>query len=630
MKTLLTILISIPLLASTAWGATYYVSPTGDDLAIGTSPETAWKTPQRANIVGLSPGDSIVVGGSPLEPLRGTLKIISDGTLSDPIQYRGPGSITSSYNISHGENYKLTNLVINANTLLTAWTNSTTPSIWSPIIAGASTVNQDSVGSAFGGSCARIDVDGSANLSYLRLQQLWLPAEKTRLTAYYKATEGASGRIDVRNETTGNYMQSNGAWGASLYRPLFPASTIWAEYHTPIFIPEATGNPYRIQLFPSTTANASVYFQGFVIDIYPEWKEYDAENGVYYINHYTAKNTLQLLKSTKSEFAVLGLDGLNFVKQAASLEVISEGEYFYDGTERKIYYRLATGEASITDLHIECTMQSYTLWTQGDYVEHSDIRVYGGHDASIFNDGSANVFLERCFASRSRIYGGRDGNGAIATWQDCEFYKNNDLEAETYASNGYLNDASTAVLERCISHWNGDDGFQNYGGGDLELISCVSQFNLSTQFTNSGGTYRIYNCTFRSGFEGGQTEFTFHDQDATNPAREIKNTVIYHGRDQERAVYVQGANNSSLVSDHNLYFGGLVNGFIGTNTDPLFISDNNSRLLATSPCKNAGVDVGLTTDFLGKPIRGLPDIGAYEIQPTGGSSFGNFNFSFGW
>lgn len=33
-----------------------------------------------------------------------------------------------------------------------------------------------------------------------------------------------------------------------------------------------------------------------------------------------------------------------------------------------------------------------------------------------------------------------------------------------------------------------------------------------------------------------------------------------------------------------------------------------------SPCINAGVDVGLTTDFDGRAIKGLPDIGAYEYM----------------
>jgi hypothetical protein len=42
------------------------------------------------------------------------------------------------------------------------------------------------------------------------------------------------------------------------------------------------------------------------------------------------------------------------------------------------------------------------------------------------------------------------------------------------------------------------------------------------------------------------------------------------------------------------------------------------RLKAGSPAINAGTDVGLTTDYLGKPIRGLPDIGAYEFYGGAG------------
>jgi hypothetical protein len=49
------------------------------------------------------------------------------------------------------------------------------------------------------------------------------------------------------------------------------------------------------------------------------------------------------------------------------------------------------------------------------------------------------------------------------------------------------------------------------------------------------------------------------------------------------------------------------------------------RLRPGSPAINAGVDVGLTTDFLGKPIRGLPDIGEYEFY----GATGNFGFGFG-
>ena len=48
--------------------------------------------------------------------------------------------------------------------------------------------------------------------------------------------------------------------------------------------------------------------------------------------------------------------------------------------------------------------------------------------------------------------------------------------------------------------------------------------------------------------------------------------------------------------------------------DPLFVdaSSNNFRLQSSSPCIDAGVDVGLTQDYSGNQVGTIPDIGAYE------------------
>ena len=55
------------------------------------------------------------------------------------------------------------------------------------------------------------------------------------------------------------------------------------------------------------------------------------------------------------------------------------------------------------------------------------------------------------------------------------------------------------------------------------------------------------------------------------------------------------------------------------------------RLLPSSPCINAGTPVGLTTDFLGHGVSGIPDIGAYEFYGSrGGTGFGNFGYDLGF
>jgi hypothetical protein len=53
---------------------------------------------------------------------------------------------------------------------------------------------------------------------------------------------------------------------------------------------------------------------------------------------------------------------------------------------------------------------------------------------------------------------------------------------------------------------------------------------------------------------------------------------------------------------------------------PVFVGSGDFNLQSISPCLNAGVDVGITTDIQGRPIIGNPDMGAYEsvFSPSGG------------
>lgn len=121
----------------------------------------------------------------------------------------------------------------------------------------------------------------------------------------------------------------------------------------------------------------------------------------------------------------------------------------------------------------------------------------------------------------------------------------------------------------------------------------------------------------------------------------IKNNIIYAG--PKRALYVeQAVDESNVTLDNNLYYntsGTLIqwNGSTYTlaqfvsyqsasdqdansiTANPLFVNaaNENFHLQPSSPAINAGTNVGLTEDFEGNSIIGVPDIGAYESSyPT--------------
>lgn len=110
----------------------------------------------------------------------------------------------------------------------------------------------------------------------------------------------------------------------------------------------------------------------------------------------------------------------------------------------------------------------------------------------------------------------------------------------------------------------------------------------------------------------------------------IKNNIIY-GFDNS-AIYGTGANGqriNTMTIDHNIFFGNgasnnvlFVSGLATTNytstppikLDPLFVSliTPDFHLQSSSPAINAGISVGISTDFAGTAVSNPPEIGAYE------------------
>jgi hypothetical protein len=140
-------------------------------------------------------------------------------------------------------------------------------------------------------------------------------------------------------------------------------------------------------------------------------------------------------------------------------------------------------------------------------------------------------------------------------------------------------------------------------------------------------TINIYNNTFYLNNSGTYADGIVINHDLT--ALNIKNNIIQV--DNGRYCYNMVAQTGATINNNCLYqvekgtpfsyngkyvtwatwqgYGFDTNGL---NADPLVISSSNFNLHSGSPCIHTGVDVGLTRDFRGASIIGVPDIGAYE------------------
>lgn len=93
----------------------------------------------------------------------------------------------------------------------------------------------------------------------------------------------------------------------------------------------------------------------------------------------------------------------------------------------------------------------------------------------------------------------------------------------------------------------------------------------------------------------------------------VKNNIVYGGKMWQ----VQNAATAATMQGDNFGQTDCEN----AEVDPKFVNaikanalNVDFKLQSGSPAINAGLAVGLTSDYLGNPIMGIPDIGAYESQ----------------
>jgi hypothetical protein len=147
----------------------------------------------------------------------------------------------------------------------------------------------------------------------------------------------------------------------------------------------------------------------------------------------------------------------------------------------------------------------------------------------------------------------------------------------------------------------------------------------------------IYNNTFWGVNSNIDTNSEFILIDVGSNAT-IKNNIFYYNQGETTFCCVGTTSTAgTVVMDYNLYYNttiarliiwggtaytvsqwGTYKSTTGQDTNshtpanPLFVSSSDFHLQETSPAINAGINVGLTIDYNGNYISGIPDIGCYE------------------
>jgi hypothetical protein len=154
-------------------------------------------------------------------------------------------------------------------------------------------------------------------------------------------------------------------------------------------------------------------------------------------------------------------------------------------------------------------------------------------------------------------------------------------------------------------------GHPMYENGACSVVSAPDNIGANGEWSTinvTATTFDLSGSTYSNGCSGGTcgAAITYMDTDLTRwqwamdvLKTEFPSIIITSAK---------GAMDYLMANGWATTDGGIT--YSKTLTD-----QSDYRLKSSSPCKNGGVDVGLTTDFLGNKIRGLPDIGAYEFIP---------------
>src|SRR3989339_233350 len=333
-----------------------------------------------------------------------------------------------------------------------------------------------------------------------------------------------------------------------------------------VVIIKNAGVPYRETLSPvrSGTSGSVITFRGVDASNKPEiWGSSDMTTGWSVYSGGDADNHQQATTTEKQNLVAGGAHtSLTKKTQGGAAATLNPGEWFW--ASNVLYYRLAVGEV-INSTHIEAASRDYGIIgnfkTQITY-QNLIVRYANAYGAYITSSRQTASGIET-YDSEAGIY--MDGTNNILQYS---------VATRNNTEGVYIGSPTNAQVYNVLSYGNGGKGLNlfAYTGISMTLKNNIASGNTGVSFG--------FNFIF-----GTPTVTTSHNLwDTAGDA----NWTTY-----------KGSSNQELVN-------------------PLLIDTSNSNfaLQPLSPSIDTGTTIdGNTTDILGNPIYGTPDIGPYEYQP---------------
>lgn len=275
-------------------------------------------------------------------------------------------------------------------------------------------------------------------------------------------------------------------------------------------------------------------------------------------------------------------------------------------------------ETSVGGLLQDCeiTTSQEAIKVNGATLTVQSCNIHDNAQEGIYVLGASNLTVLNTTIANSALQGININAATTITLEDCSIYSCG--RQGVYVDQN--NTTDTLTMRRCVIWYNSYEGVGAEGVGQVTLENCFVAVNGEEGIYASANTpvVRVYHCdVVYNGKDGVRRD---------NGTTTITNSILaWNG--------FYGLRGTSTHT-YNLFYGNSSGHVSGTTVqasektvDPLFVSSSDLHLQGSSPCVDAGTNVGLTTDYEGssRPQGSGYDIGCYESEASGNGS-GPYNY----